>query len=203
MTRQRVLLAILVVVATAFFGNVAVNLFRDDGSISPDRLLRKVDLVASVNSISVDPGWSQVGDQTSGGQMRLALDDLRTLTIFEGTQVDDYATVTACTDFSTPNACVLLADMLGDAIVWFALVPADASSGQEFLTLPGLIDMRANGDEGVLRNGWVLKLATGVRRECGDVDTTSLRDFITRFPDTASTALVNLVSDSVVAVNCV
>lgn len=202
MTRQRVLLAVLVVIATAFFGNVAVNLFRDDGSISPDRLLRKVDLVASVNSISVDPGWSQSGGQTSGGQARLALDDLRTLTVFEGTQVDDYANVPACTDFSTPNACVLLADMLGDAVVWFALVPADTSSGQEFLTLPGLIDMRSNGDEGVLRNGWVLKLATGVRRECGDTDTTSLRDFITRFPDTASTSLVDLVSDSVVAVTC-
>lgn len=186
-----------------FIGNLTLGVLRDDPSITPDRVLRSVELVASVDAISKDSGWSQTGTQTSGGNIRLSLDDLRTVTILEGTLVDDYQTVPACTDFSTPNACVLLADMLGDAVVWFALVPADATSGQEFLTLPGLIDMRSSGDEGVLRNGWVLRLTTGVRRECGDVDTTSLRDFITRFPDSSSTTLVNLITDNVVAVSCV
>lgn len=195
--------AALLAVAVLFFGSLALNTVRGDGTIAPDRVLRKVDLVASIDAISVDSGWTQNGTQTSGGQIRLSLDDLRSVTIFEGTLVDDYQTVPACSDFSTPNACVLLADMLGDAVVWFAIVPADTASGREFLTLPGLIDMRANGDEGVLRNGWVLPLTTGVRRECGDVDTTSLRDFITRFPDSASTTLVNLITDNVVAVTCV
>ncbi len=195
--------AAVIVAGALFLGNIVVDVFQDDGQISPDRLLRKIDLVASVNSIEIDPNWSQDGPRTSGGQMRLALDDLRTVSIFESTLVDDYVTVPACTDFVTPNACVLLADMLGDAVVWFALVPADTSSGQEFLTLPGLIDMRDNGNEGVLRNGWVLNLTNGVRRECGDQDTRSLRDFITRFPDTQSTTLVNMITDNVVAVNCV
>jgi hypothetical protein len=195
--------AALIAVAVLFFGNIALNTVRDDGPITPDRILRKIDLVASVDAISADSGWSQSGAQTSGGQIRLSLDDLRTITIFEGTLVDDYQTVPTCADLSTPNACVLLADMLGDAVVWFALVSADTTSGRELLTLPGLIDMRANGDEGVLRNGWVLPLTTGVRRDCGDTDTTSLRDFITRFPDSASTTLVNLITDNVVAVRCV
>lgn len=203
MNKRRLIYAALIAAFVLFIGNVTLDVFRSDSSITPDRVLRKIDLVASVNSISPDAGWSQKGSTTSGGQIQLSLDDLRTLTIFEGTQVDDYVTVPACTDFSTPNACVLLADMLGDAVVWFALVPADSTSGQEFLTLPGLIDMRANGDEGILRNGWVLNLTTGVRRECGDIDTSSLRDFITRFPDTASTTLVNLITDNVVAVTCV
>ena len=193
----------MVVVGALFFGNIVVNVFQGDGQISPDRVLRKIDLVASVNSIEQDANWSQDGPRTSGGQIQLALDDLRTVTIFESTLVDDYVTVPTCTDFVTPNACVLLADMLGDAVVWFALIPADTSSGQEFLTLPGLIDMRDNGNEGVLRNGWVLNLTNGVRRECGDLDTTSLRDFITRFPDTQSTTLVNMITDNVVAVSCV
>ncbi|CAB4559154.1 unannotated protein [freshwater metagenome] len=193
----------VIVAGVLFLGNIIVNLFQGDGQISPDRVLRKIDLVASVNSIAADPNWSQNGSRTSGGQMQLALDDLRTISIFESTLVDDYATFPACTDFVTPNACVLLADMLGDAVVWFALVPADTSSGQEFLTLPGLIDMRDNGNEGVLRNGWVVNLTNGVRRECGDVDTSSLRDFITRFPDAQSTTLVNMITDNVVAVSCV
>ena len=163
----------------------------------------KIDLVASVNTINVDTNWSQQGKVTTGGAMRLALDDLRTVTIVEGTMVDDYTVVPACTDFTTPNSCVLLADMLGDAVIWYALVPADKVSGQQFLTLPGLVDMQDNGNEGVLRNGWVVKLASPVKRECGDTDTAHLRDFITRFPDTASTSIVNLTTDNVVTVKCV
>jgi hypothetical protein len=62
--------------------------------------------------------------------------------------------------------------------------------------------MQANGDEGILRNGWVVKLATPVKRDCGDKDTTSLRDFITQFPDELSTSLVNLTTDNVVSVAC-
>lgn len=203
MSRSRVVLVVAIVAGALFLGNIVVGLFDTDIQISPDRVLRKIDLVASVNSIETDPNWSQDGPRTSGGQIRLALDDLRTVSIFESTLVDDYAAFPACTDFVTPNACVLLADMLGDAVVWFALVPSDASAGKEFLTLPGLIDMRANGNEGVLRNGWVLNLTRGVRRICGDIDTSSLRDFITRFPDTQSTTLVNMMTDNVVAVTCV
>lgn len=162
----------------------------------------KVDLVASVNSINVDSAWSQEGSVTSGGAMRLTLDDLRVLTIAEGTLVADYSAVPQCTDFATPNSCVLLADMLGDAVLWYALVAADSASGEKFLTLPGLVDMQANGDEGVLRNGWIVPLATPVKRQCENTDTTSLRDFITRFPDTASTATLNLLTDNIVSVTC-
>ena len=170
--------------------------------IAPKVQQHKVDLIANVNTINVDSQWSQSGATTSGGAMRLTLDDLRVLTITEGTMVDDYSLVPACTDFATPHACVLLADMLGDAVIWFALVPADRTAGQEFLTLPGLVDMQANGDEGVLANNWVIKLATPVKRECDDTDTTSLRDFITRFPNNASTSTVNLTTDDIVSVSC-
>lgn len=161
-----------------------------------------VDLVASVNAINVDSAWAQDGRATTGGAMRLTLDDLRVLTIAEGTLVDNYSSVPRCTDFVKPNSCVLLADMLGDAVIWFALVAADSASGDKFLTLPGLVDMQSNGDEGILRNGWIVKLATPVKRQCENTDTTSLRDFITRFPDTASTATVNLLTDNVVSVSC-
>ena len=171
-------------------------------NVVPTSTRHRIDVVASVNSISVDTNWSQEGSVTSGGAMRLSLDDLRTVTIAEGTMVDDYSVMTACTDFSAPNACVLLADMLGDAIIWYALVPADKVSGQQFLTLPGLVDMQDNGNEGILRNGWVVKLASPVKRECGDTDTSHLRDFITRFPDALSTSVMNLTTDNVATVRC-
>lgn len=170
-------------------------------TVLPARSLHKVDLVASVDGVNVDPGWSMDGGLTKGA-MRLQLDDLRALTILADTMVDDYSMSPACTDLSMPNACVLLADMLGDAVVWFALVPADRTSGKEFLTLPGLVDMRSNGDEGVLKNGWVVRLATPVVRDCEKQDTANLRDFITRFPDALSRSIVSLTSDEVVRVRC-
>lgn len=183
----------------------AIFIFLTRGSsleISVTQTLRKIDLVASVNSINVDSAWSQEGGSTRGGAMRLSLDDLRVLTVQDGTLTSNYGSMSVCTDFTKPNACVFLADMLGDAVVWFALVRSDALASREFLTLPGLVDMQANGDEGILRNGWVVKLAMPVKRECGDTATSSLRDFITRFPDQLSKTIINLTTDNVVSVKC-
>lgn len=202
MKRRPILVVIGIAAVVLFVGNGIYSSISRPESLTPTDVLHKIDLVASVNSINTDSGWSQEGGMTSFGAMRLSLDDLRVLTIAEGTLVDDYDKVPACTDFVTPNACVLLADMLGEAVVWFALVPADAANGLQFLTLPGLIDMQANGDEGILRNGWIVNLATPVKRECDDKDTASLRDFITQFPDELSTSLVNLTTDNIVSVAC-
>ncbi len=184
---------------------VAIFILATRGSsseISVGQTLRTIDLVASVNSINVDSAWSQESGSTRGGAMRLSLDDLRVLTVHDGTLTAHYGSISGCTDFARPNACVLLADMLGEAVVWFALVQSDSLAGREFLTLPGLVDMQANGDEGILRNGWVVKLAMPVKRECGDTATSSLRDFITRFPDQLSKTIVNLTTDNVVSVKC-
>jgi hypothetical protein len=68
---------------------VAVIFFlatRDSSSeISVTQTLRKIDLVASVDSINVDSTWSQENGVTRGGAMRLSLDDLRVLTVLDGT----------------------------------------------------------------------------------------------------------------------
>ena len=175
---------------------------RDSSPKPAAKILRSVDVVALVESVNVDAGWGVTNGRTTAA-MRLALDDLRALTIPAGTLVDSGGQPPSCTTFDVPRSCVFLADMLGEAVVWFVLVPADASRGSERLTLPGLVDMRDNGNDGVLRNGWVLPLASPVRRECGDTDTAHLRDFITRFPDDASRTIVDLVSDRVVRVECV
>ncbi len=199
---RRLPLIIGAVVAVIFIGNgIYSSLSNNSSAVVASDVRHNVDLVASVNTVSADQNWKQDG-VTSAGVLRLALDDLRTLTIPEGTLVDNYKSVSKCADFTTPNACVLLADMLGDAVVWFALVPADKVSGMQTLTLPGLVDMQANGDQGILKNGWIVKLATPVKRVCENTDTTSLRDFITRFPDALSTSTMNLITDNIVSVTC-
>ena len=198
---RRVPLVVGAVLAAVVIGNgVYASLNNNSVSVATD-VRHTVDLVASVNTVTADVNWKQDG-VTSGAVAQLSLDDTRVLTIPEGTLVDDYDAMAKCEDFTTPNACVLLADMLGDAVVWFALVPADKVAGMQTLTLPGLVDMQSNGDEGILRNGWIVKLATPVKRICEKTDTTSLRDFITQFPHDASSSIVNLTTDTVVSVTC-
>ena len=198
---RRVPLVVGAVLAAVVIGNGAyASLNNNSVSVATD-VRHTVDLVASVNTVTADVNWKQDG-VTSGAVAQLSLDDTRVLTIPEGTLVDDYDAMAKCEDFTTPNACVLLADMLGDAVVWFALVPADKVAGMQTLTLPGLVDMQSNGDEGILRNGWIVKLATPVKRICEKTDTTSLRDFITQFPHDASSSIVNLTTDNVVTVTC-
>ena len=198
---RRVPLVVGAVLAAVVIGNgVYASLNNNSVSVATD-VRHTVDLVASVNTVTADVNWKQDG-VTSGAAAQLSLDDTRVLTIPEGTLVDDYDAMAKCEDFTTPNACVLLADMLGDAVVWFALVPADKVAGMQTLTLPGLVDMQSNGDEGILRNGWIVKLATPVKRICEKTETTSLRDFITQFPHDASSSIVNLTTDNVVTVTC-
>jgi hypothetical protein len=198
---RRVPLVVGAVLAAVVIGNgVYASLNNNSVSVATD-VRHTVDLVASVNTVTADVNWKQDG-VTSGAVAQLSLDDTRVLTIPEGTLVDDYDAMAKCEDFTTPNACVLLADMLGDAVVWFALVPADKVAGMQTLTLPGLVDMQSNGDEGILRNGWIVKLATPVKRICEKTETTSLRDFITQFPHDASSSIVNLTTDNVVTVTC-
>lgn len=198
---NRRLPAIIALLGLALAGLVGLVSIGGGGATVAGRQLHRIDLVANVTSIDADAGWSMDGGMTHG-TIRLSLDDLRTFAIPDGTNAATYGDVPACADFTAPRACVLLADMLGQSVVWFALVPADTTTPGTFLTLPGIVDMQANGDEGILDNGWVLTLDTPTKRVCADADTSSLRDFITRFPASAARSIVDLTTDRIVRVEC-
>ena len=131
MNRRSVAVAVGVAVAAVFLGSGVYSTLNRDAVLTPTDVLHKIDLTASVVSVNTDIGWSQDGGTTKSGALRLLLDDQRVLTIPEGTMVDDYDAVAACTDFVTPNACVLLADMLGEEPVRVL----SAASGPEALAL--------------------------------------------------------------------
>lgn len=197
MSRRLVIVAAIVAVA----GILVARSGGGEPDVPDVAALRTVDTFAVVESVNVDQGWSIASGETTAA-MRIALDDLRTLTIPARTLTHAGELVESCSSFDAPRSCVFLADMLGDAVVWFALVPADRTRGTERLTLPGLVDMRSNGDQGVLANGWVIPLATPVKRDCGDIDTSNLREFIVRFGGDSSRTVVDLVGDEVVRVQC-
>lgn len=183
-------LGALVVAFVVLFG--AFTLLQG-GSESAEPAPMNVELVAVTESIVATDNWSII-DGKSTGEATITLDDGRVVTVFDQTRGE-----ITCTNFE--GGCVMLADTLGEAIVWFALVPKDAEDGDAQLTLPSLIDMRDGGDLGVLQNGWVVRLTVGVKRTC-ETETTSLRDFINEFSPDRSTTILDLITDEVTEVKC-
>jgi hypothetical protein len=163
-------------------------------SQSASKVVHFVNYTASVNIVQAESGWSVV-QGTSRSTARLALDDARTVFIAEGTPGE-----ITCTDFSTPNACVLIAELLGDAVVWFALTPATSETLLTRLALPPVVDMLNGGDFAVLSNGWVVPLATPTKRSCS-TPTVSLREFINKFTSNMNVSL-NLSADQIDVVTC-
>ena len=162
----------------------------------------KIELAGRVTSAVTTQEWS-TNTEMSTGSMTVTLSTGRVVNIVSGTLVGVNGDVETCDPTLGTDKCVLLADMLGDAVVWFTFVKADAELPDSRLTLPGLVDMRENGDFGVLPNGWQVPLATPVKRTCDSTPAVSLRDFINRYAGSRSLTMFSLDTQTVVEVRCV
>ena len=183
--------------AVSTFGIVALLLFSltsGDGA-SDSSSTRSIEMIAVASTIAADEDWN-TSDGTTVGSATVSLDDGRIVSIPNGTPGE-----ISCADLVTSSACVMLADTLGSAVVWFALVDADPSRAGRYLTLPGLVDMRDAGDLGVLANGWVIRLATPTERNC-ETDPGNLRDFIDAYGGDGSQSVLDLIGDQIVEVTC-
>jgi len=184
-------LGIPIVVAFLIYA-VLVN--SGSSSQSANKVVHFVNYTASVNTVQAESDWTVV-QGTTRSTARLALDDARTVYIADGTPGE-----ITCTDFSSPNACVLIAELLGDAVVWFALAPATSETLLTRVALPPVVDMLNGGDFAVLSNGWVVPLATPTKRTC-TTPTVSLREFINKFASNMNVSL-NLSTDHIDVVTC-
>jgi len=184
-------LGIPIVVALLIY---AVLMNSGSSSQSANKVVHFVNYTASVNTVQAESDWIVV-QGTTRSTARLALDDARTVYIADGTPGE-----ITCTDFSSPNACVLIAELLGDAVVWFALAPATSETLLTRVALPPVVDMLNGGDFAVLSNGWVVPLATPTKRTC-TTPTVSLREFINKFASNMNVSL-NLSTDHIDVVTC-
>jgi hypothetical protein len=167
---------------------------QDENSTQPS--IRRVEVVASVMRIESSEAFSVIEGVTVGSAT-LSLDDGRVITIARETPGE-----VECTDRTTPASCVLLADMLGDGVVWYALIDADNPVSRT-LVLPTLVDMVDGGDTGVLENGWYVPLTSGVTRTCaGRPRSPTLRSFIESYSDTGIRTVLDLDKDEIVEVIC-
>jgi hypothetical protein len=170
--------------------------FRDDGGpvqVVQNANTRRIDLIARTSTIRSVGAWS-VADGRTQGDATAVLQNGRVLTIMDGTLGQS-----TCRVPETPDSCVILADTLGDGIVWFALVPAPAVGTNE-LELPP-IDVLLDGvTYARLVNGWEVPLLDRVARRC-DEETLNLAGFVEQFRDDHVT-IVDLDKSQVSAVRC-
>ncbi len=192
----RLWIAIGIVVALSFGLLVILSLVSDDSSnVVGVPNTHSIDLIASVSNLQADAGWGVINSKTTG-QASPILDDGRTMRIIPNTPGE-----ISCGDLVSASSCVLLADTLGGAIVWFALVPADSRRPLTHLNLPAVVDMLDGGNLGVLANDWIIKLATPTKRTC-DTATKTLREFITQYSPDNSMSILDLIADEITEVVC-
>ncbi len=151
---------------------------------------RHVDFASQVFSITGDPGFAMVRGK-SNGELQLIIDGARTMVIEPDTPGE-----ISCVGLAEVGSCVVVADLLGDAVLWFALVPFEQ---QPSITLPGIAKLD-DLNQVELTNGWVLPRAASVDLDCAE-DVPSLTEFVRRF-GTTSTTTFSLDSQQVVKTTC-
>ncbi|MCB0998340.1 MAG: hypothetical protein KDB40_03505 [Acidimicrobiales bacterium] len=186
--------ASLLALAVLSWGLVA--LARDDEpTVAPDAAPvvpedREIDLIAMVFAAQADPGFDIV-DGRASANMQVRVDGFRYMNIRTGTAGEN-----RCADLAELASCAIAVDLLGEAVLWFSIVPL---SPRNLVELPAPLGFR-DGSKLQLANDWVVPHADVVRRDC-DEDTTSLTDFMDRFGERA-TSVYSLDDQQIVRVVC-
>jgi hypothetical protein len=181
--------------ALAALGLLARAILSDDNSIEaviePEVIERQIDLIEPIASAAGSGPFVVAPSGVTEDFFDLTLDAERVVRIVPGTlgQID-------CDELDTPNRCAVIADMLGDAVVWFAILPQAPRATVE---LPPIIDL----DDGraVFENGWRIPYAPVIERDCGGEDIPTFSDFLRRFgPD--SVTVLDLQTRQITSVRC-
>lgn len=134
-------------------------LFRGDGSVAQlverEPMVRRIELVALVFSTTAD-NFAIGDDGLTTGTIDLVLDQERTMRIVPGTLGE-----VNCAALGEVARCAVVADLLGDGVVWFAIVPLASS---QTVTLPAIVSL--DGGYATLTNGWQLPYAQVLERQC-------------------------------------
>jgi hypothetical protein len=149
----------------------------------------RVNLILPVYGIQADPGFAMV-DGATIGDMHLALDATRTMVVKSGTPG-----LITCSKLAEINQCVVAADLLGDAVVWFSLIPNPQKAS---LLLPGITEVRSDNWV-LLENGWEVARNEVVEKNC---DASGLDDFVHQFGGNLSTSTFSFEQQEITKVTC-
>ncbi len=151
---------------------------------------RHIDFIAPLGAFNGDAGFAMQHGTTTGN-LQLVIDGTRTMVIQPNTPGE-----VTCTALATPGQCAVAADLLGDAVLWFSVIPAGTSTR---VTLPGIGQLRDNNVV-ELTNGWVLNRSAVVKVDCTD-DVGSLTEFVRRFAP-SSTTTFTFATQQITATTC-
>ncbi len=149
----------------------------------------RINLLLPVYGIQAEPGFAMI-DGVANGEMRLALDATRTVVVKAGTPGQ-----ITCAKLAEINQCVVAADLLGEAVVWFSLIPNPQRAS---LLLPGVTEVRKDNWV-LLSNGWEVARNEVVERNC---DAAGLDDFVRQFGGSLSTSTFSFEQQQIVKVTC-
>jgi hypothetical protein len=138
-----------------------------DGNGDGDTVeLHKIDLVEQVFSSS-NPRFRIGPDGSAENDTNFVIDGTRSLRVVAGTPGE-----ILCPDFGEIGACAVVADLLGEAVVWFALVPMGVNKTVRMPAIDTLDDGLA-----ILVNGWQVDYAPVLDRRCATDEFESYRQF--------------------------
>jgi len=181
--------------ALAALALLANAILIDDESIEaviePDPIERRIDLIDPIFAVDASDDFGIDRTGVSTGFMDVVLDAERVVRIVPGTLGE-----VSCDELDEVNRCAIFADMLGEAVIWFAILP---QAGGGTVELPPIVDL--DNDEALFDNGWRIPYPPVIERDCEGEDITSFSDFLRRFGPN-SVSIVDLEARQVVAVRC-
>lgn len=151
---------------------------------------RRIDLILPVYGAQADPGFAIVDGRTTAS-MLLGIDSYRVVKIFPGTPGEN-----RCPELDQLVRCAVALDLLGDAVMWFSILPLGPRGTVELPAPREFLD----GDRLMLANGWSVVHAPRVKRNCPE-ETGSLAEFIRTFGD-AATSSYGFSAQAIVTVTC-
>jgi hypothetical protein len=153
-----------------------------------------IDLIVLVFAAQADPGFDIVNGRSTA-RVVIYIDGFRYMDIPAGTPGEN-----RCGELDKLARCVVAADVLGDAVLWFSFLPLEP---RNLITLPGISGIR-DGNKAILQNGWLVTRAPVLQRDteaCG-TDTVGLNDFLERFAEQSITTF-NMDEQRITKVTCI
>ena len=188
----RIWAALAAVLGLAVLWKVAAPDGAVTGSTPAGPKLRTVQFVSLVYLVEPSEGFS-VASGVVTGSADLVLDGQRTMHIVAGTPGD-----IECDDLTEIGRCVVLADLLGDAVVWFTLQPVQTGLKVD---APPIVELLEDGIAR-LENGWLVPYDSAVDRKCKpNEETASLAEFIDEYGP-QSTTIIDVAKQGITQVVC-
>jgi hypothetical protein len=185
---------VAVVAALAGLALFVTAVVADDDQLAavlePEVLDRPIDLIAGVFITETSDDFEIGPDGLTRGFVDFTLDNLKVLRVAPGTAGEIDCRITST------SSCVVFVDLLGEAVVWFSVLPRAERNTAE---LPPIIDLEAG--YALFGNGWQISYPPVIERRCEGEDIVSFSDFLRRFGP-GSTTVVDVETQQVLRVRC-